>query len=130
MSTIPKKQATAAPTKHQRASFRRTNFFWEALPSHSFAVGSFNWKPGFFPRFPTSRNIPELLKARWLHDAGRDACAITASAINGRWLRAIKFANAFAQFRQENVARARNMSVFPFARRANIDNLQVTGALV
>src|SRR5437016_4568652 len=106
------------------------NFFSEALSSHSFAVGSFNWKPGLFPCFPTSRNIPEFLKASWLHNAGGDACAITAAAINGRWLRAIEFANAFAQFRQENVARGRNTSVFPFAGRANIANLQFMGALI
>src|SRR5260370_24807467 len=105
-------------------------FFSGALPFHSFSVGSFNWKLGLFPCFPTSRNIPKFLKALWFHNAGGNTGAITAAAINGRCLRAIEFANAFAQFRQETVARARNGSVFPFARRANIDNLQVAGALV
>src|ERR1700745_3935695 len=99
-------------------------------PFRSLSVGSFNWKFGLFPCFPTSRNIPEFLKARWLQNAGGDAGPITAAAINGRWVRTIKFVNAFAQFRKKNVTRARNMSVFPFAWRANVDNLQVTGAPV
>src|SRR5258708_2145380 len=78
----------------------------------------------FLPCFPTTGNIPKFFEAGWFQNAGRNARTISAAAINGRRLVAIELAHSLFQFRNENVTRAGNVSFFPFARSANIDNLK------
>ena len=86
-------------------------------------VSAFDRQLGGFPSFPAAGYVPEFLEALLFQNAAGDAGAISAAAINNRRSAAIEFADAFSQFRHKNVARTRDVSFFPFARAANIDNL-------
>src|SRR5437667_11329395 len=91
---------------------------------HSFAVRSFHGQLCLFPGFPTAGDVPKLTKSFRFQDARGDARTITAAAVNRRGFAAIKLIDSLAQFRQENVVRARNTSLFPFPGRTHIENLQ------
>src|SRR5215472_2397180 len=90
----------------------------------SFAVRSLNWQLRFFPRFPTTGNIPKFTKSLLLQNARGDAGAITAAAIDRRRFFAIQLSYPLAKLWNKDVMGARNMPLFPFAGRTHIDNLQ------
>src|SRR5436309_6580138 len=96
----------------------------ETQPSRSLAVGSFHGEFCFFPRFPTTWNVPKLIESFRLQNAGGDAGAISASAVNRCRFATMEFANPSAQLREKNMACARNPPSFPFSRRTNIENLK------
>src|SRR5262249_18539192 len=85
---------------------------------------SFHWQLRFFPRFPTARNIPKLSKSLTFQNARSDARAITAPAVNGRWLIAIKLTDSLPKLRYVEVTRAGHMTLFPFAGGAHVKHLQ------
>src|SRR5437867_1122626 len=91
---------------------------------HSLALGSFHWQLRLFPCFPTTGNIPKLLKAQRLHNARGYARAIAAAAIDRRRFLAIKFTHSFTKLGYKNVTCTGNMTLFPFTRRTHIDDLQ------
>src|SRR6266478_2569538 len=65
-----------------------------------------------------------------LQNTCSNARAITASAVNRSWLRAIQFTDSLSQLWQKNVTRTGNVPVLPFTRGTNIDNLQARGPLI
>src|SRR5215475_461365 len=123
MSKAQRKREVAESTTYRHAWSRRM-IAAVTLWFRSFAVGSLNGQLRFFPRFPAAGNIPKLFKTQRLHDAGGDACPVPTAAINSCGLVLIEFFHSLAQFRNEDVTRAGNMSLLPFTGGTHIENLQ------
>src|ERR1700756_1213324 len=96
----------------------------------SSAVRSLNRQLRLFPRFPATGNIPKLVEALSLQNAGSDTGAVTAAAINRGGFVTIKLSHPIAKLRGKNVTRTRNVPLFPFTGRTHIDNLQRRLALI
>src|SRR5437762_3421069 len=118
MNAVVRPSPQSSPCQGEEDAKRQVRVL-RARAQYSFAGGSFYWQLRFFPRFPTAWNIPKLIESFRLQNAGGDACAISASTVNGRRFGAIKFANPFAQLRKKNVACAGNSSFFPFTWRSH-----------
>ena len=65
-----------------------------------------------------------ILEAGRFQNARRDAGSITTAAIDHRRFVASQLAHSLLQFRKEDVFGAGDVPLFPFARSANIDNLE------
>ena len=85
-----------------------------ASSRYSFAVRPFDRELRFFPRFPTTWNIPKLSKSLLFQETGGDAGAITAATIHRGGFVAIELSYAIAKLRHKNVAGSGNMPLFPF----------------
>src|SRR6516225_1439924 len=93
-------------------------FETQPLPA-SLAVRSLNRQLRLFPRFPTTGDIPQLIKTLLLQNARGNAGAVTASAIDRRGFVAIKLSHPLAKLRNKNVAGARHMPLLPFTGRTH-----------
>src|SRR6266540_440374 len=123
MSISRERRAAIVTTKRRSALSRRTSGV-VTLSRCSFALGSFHWQLRLFPCFPTAGNIPKLAEPLRFQNARGYACAIAATTINRRWFVPIQLVHPVAQFRDKDVPRTGNMTLFPFAGRAHIEYLQ------
>src|SRR2546429_1481538 len=77
-----------------------------------------------FPCVKAAGEIPDVGKAFPLQQACRQTRAVSGRAINQQRTLAVEFAQAFLQMREKNMLRARDATILPFSRPADIEQLQ------